>query len=430
MRAYRYCCRTWTDKQHVRHTLSEVRSLLATGVARCHQQCSAARIPPRFRALSTLARIGDAQARGLTAQLVEQDRELVPTPEQEALKQWITSTLKPLLERHSGGVLQFFGSCDNGFWMNGSDVDACLVIRRCTLRASWWTKLKLVQCLVQREQLGSAQVVKAARVPIAKVCDTLGADLCDVSINNVAALENSRFVGALAQLDPRVPSMGRFIKHWASRRRINNRSEGTLSTYTLILQLVFFLQTRHLPVLPRVVDMLTAEVSSSRALAEAEALQGASGADALPRAVARLLTGPEMDMTSGQLRPLPFLTEPEAIFRGMRGPSDERNQESIGELMHGFFQFYGSDEFRGGSEGGCQTVFVYDGQREANDLGVLVMRCPLTGKNVNPFIPAVWRAIHAEFERAAALLARGAGLAELCEPAEESPAGLGARSRA
>jgi len=75
--------------------------------------------------------------------------------------------------------------------------------------------------------MGTAQIVRGARVPVAKLYDLNGAELCDVSVNNVAALENSRFVGILAELDPRVQRLGRFIKHWASRRRINNRSEGT-----------------------------------------------------------------------------------------------------------------------------------------------------------------------------------------------------------
>jgi len=331
------------------------------------------------------------------------------------------------LERHSGGVLRFFGSCDNGFWMNGSDVDACLVIRKCTKRQSWLTKLRLVQCLVQRAKFGTAQVVGAARVPIAKVCNLSGVELCDVSVNNVAALENSRFVWALAQLDPRVPQLGRCIKHWASRRCINNRSEGTLSTYTLILQLVYFLQTREPPVLPRVVDILTDEV---KARMQAEAQPSSCGADAtLPRAVNNLAPEPEMNDLSGQLRPLPYLTDAGAIRERMQSVTHVQNRESVGELLYGFFQLWGRDEFRGGSEGSCQTVFTYDALREENDLGVLVIRCPLTGKNVNPFTPTVWRAIHSEFDRAAVLLDRGATLADLCEPAEESPAGRNPRGK-
>merc|ERR1719263_2503694 len=100
---------------------------------------------------------------------------------------------------------------------------------------------------------------------------------------------------------------------------------------------------------------------------------------------------------------------------------DAENTESLGQLLHDFFQFWGHEEFRGGSEGNGQTVLVYDGTREVNDLAALVMRCPLTGKNVNPFTASVWRAIHSEFERAAEILQSGASLDELCEAADESP---------
>lgn len=369
--------------------------------------------------------------RRLTDELEEQDLQLVPTPEQHAQKQWLASTLKPLLENHSGGTLHTFGSCDNGFWIKGSDVDACLVIKRCTHRQSLLTKLRLVQCLVERERFGTAQVVAAARVPIAKVCNTAGVEMCDISVNNVAALENSRFVGTLAQLDPRVPPLGRLIKHWASRRRINNRSEGTLSTYTLILQLFFFLQTRDPPILPRVVDILTEIVSarSQQGIFASASHSCTHTAESPARAVNAFAPGPEMDVASGRLRDLPFLSDARAILSQDRFLGLGCNTESLGELLHGFFQLWGKEEFRGGSQGNGQTVHVYDAEREVNDLGVLVLRCPLTGKNVNPFTPAVWRAIHAEFERAAVLLLQEGPLAKLWEAAEGSPAGRGPRTR-
>jgi len=181
-------------------------------------------------------------------------------------------------------------------------------------------------------------------------------------------------VAALSQLDPRVPPLGRFVKHWATRRRINNRSEGTLSTYTLILQLFYFLQTRSPPVLPRVADLLRAPEGPAEEPA---------------RAVNALASAPEMDAASGELRQLPFLAEPREIGERFRAG---RNAESLGELLHGFFQLWGQEAFRGGDEGFGQTVYVYDATCERNDLGVLVVRCPLTGKNVNPFTAIVWRA--------------------------------------
>ncbi|CAK9016464.1 Poly(A) RNA polymerase cid13 (PAP) (Caffeine-induced death protein 13) (Polynucleotide adenylyltransferase cid13) [Durusdinium trenchii] len=212
--------------------------------------------------------------------------------------------------------------------------------------------------------------------------------------------------------------LGRFIKHWASQRCINNRAEGTLSTYTLILQLFYSLQLRNPPVLPMVTDILTESLQT----------QGVSGMEPsieVPKAVNHFLTDPEMDEMTGELRSLPFLTDPKMI-------REERirhrmNEESLGELLLGFFELWGREEFGGGEEGDGQTVYVYDASCELNDLGVLVMRCPLTGKNVNPFTTMVWRAIHGEFARAARLLRAGCRLEELCEPTEGPPAGCGHR---
>jgi len=358
----------------------------------------------------------------LTRQLEETDLQLVPTAGQHERKSWIVGSLAPLLHRHTGGQLHTFGSCENGFWMNGSDVDACLVVRHCSQRQSWVTKLRLVESLVRREEIGTAQLVRAARVPVAKVLDKEGIELCDISVNNVAALENSKFVGALSQLDPRARILGRFIKHWASRRRINNRSEGTLSTYTLILQLFYFLQTRNPPVLPVLVNLLSEPLQ--------ELLAGPDDSADAVTAVNALATGPEMDVASGELRSPPFLTDATAICEG-RFPEAGKNSASVGELLYGFFQFWGDEVFAGG-EGSGQTVLVYDGTRSKNDLGVLVMRCPLTGKNVNPFTASVWQGIHAEFARAARLLANSEKvcLEELCEAALEPPAAAhGPRTR-
>lgn len=381
---------------------------------------AAARPPPLA---AVLAQEAPREADPLTSQLLELDARLAPTAEQHARKRWIETSLQPLFERHTGGVLHMFGSCANGFWMNGSDVDACLVVRRCTQRQSWLTKLRLVDCLVRREGLGTAQVVRNARVPVAKLMDKSGVEFCDITVNNVAALENSRFVQTLAHVDPRVISLGRVIKHWASRRQINNRSEGTLSTYTLILQLFYFLQTLAHPVLPLVTDLLV------EAPSPAQTTTSAFSSTEFFHAVNAIFPGPEMSEASGELRPLPFVTDLAAI-RGEGGcfPCGGGNKAQLGELLHGFFRLWGDKAFRGGDEGQGQTVRVFDGEREENDLGVLVMRCPLTGKNVNPFTISVWQAIHDEFVRASSLLDQGRGLEELCEAAEEPPVVVQVRS--
>lgn len=366
----------------------------------------------------------------LGEELSDLEDQLLPTAEQKNQKAWVENSLQPLLEKYTGGSLHMFGSCQNGFWMNGSDVDACLKLKRCTQRQSWLTKLRLVKDIVKMEHMGDAELVKFARVPIAKVQNRSQIELCDISVNNVAALENSRFVLAMALLDPRIPTLGRLIKYWAGRRRINNRSEGTLSTYTLILQLFYSLQKRAVPILPHVANLLTKEASASRD----EFLANGIGAAAISHAAAQgdvraanaFASEFEMNDATGELRPLPFLSAKQDIAE--RFPGFDENKESIADLLRSFFELWGREDFSGSNVSG-KTVYVYDACEEDNELGVLVMRCPLTGKNVNPFTPTRWQAIHAEFERAARMLKEGQHFADLCQVAGVTPGSRGSRGR-
>merc|ERR1711862_611598 len=115
--------------------------------------------------------------------------------------------------------------------------DACLVASHCSLRQSCLTRLKVVQALVRRLPNISNALIVPARVPVCKLYSGQR-NVCDISVNNTYAVENSRLVGTFSRVDRRVRIIGRLLKHWATRRDINNRAQGTLSTYTLILQLI------------------------------------------------------------------------------------------------------------------------------------------------------------------------------------------------
>lgn len=85
-----------------------------------------------------------------------------------------------------------------------------------------------------------------ARVPVAKVLDPITKqEVGDISVNNSIALDNSHFVRTMALADPRVRHLGRIVKYWAKQRRINDRAQGTLSTYALVLQVLYILQRRN-----------------------------------------------------------------------------------------------------------------------------------------------------------------------------------------
>jgi DNA polymerase sigma len=64
--------------------------------------------------------------------------------------------------------------------------------------------------------------IPAAKVRIVKVWDPELQLSCDMNVNNVAALENTRMINLYVQLDPRVRPLAMIIKHWTKRRILND----------------------------------------------------------------------------------------------------------------------------------------------------------------------------------------------------------------
>ncbi|KEP66499.1 UNVERIFIED_CONTAM: polynucleotide adenylyltransferase [Hammondia hammondi] len=328
----------------------------------------------------------------LGAQLLEIDERMLPDEQQFLQKQYLLDTLGPLLRQHIGGQLVPFGSCANGFWVRGSDVDSCLVLSGCEGRLAQRAKLRVVKELVERHRIGEATVVPA-QVPIAKVCNAHGKGLIDVSVNNCTALENSIFVKTFGAIDDRVRPLGRFIKHWATQRNINNRAEGTLSTYTLMLQLFFFLQQRSPPILPPYTALLldTDRTKASSPAAPSPCSLSLSSSSptcdgSSPTGLTPMFSDSEVggctprhadtsrDVAADRepeiaprtpaegLKPLPFCTDIDYIRKNLF-PEYGRNKETVGELIHDFFLFYGkrSSKLFSPCDGATVTVEVYDG---------------------------------------------------------------------
>jgi DNA polymerase sigma len=74
---------------------------------------------------------------------------------------------------------------------------------------------------------------------------------CDINVNNSLAIENTRLVKLYVDIDERVRPLAMIIKYWAKSRLLNDAAGGgTLTSYTWILMVINFLQTRDPPILP------------------------------------------------------------------------------------------------------------------------------------------------------------------------------------
>ncbi|CAO2651602.1 Nn.00g041720.m01.CDS01 [Neocucurbitaria sp. VM-36] len=235
--------------------------------------------------------------------------------------------------------------------------------------------------------------IPAAKVRIVKIWDPELQLACDINVNNVAAIENTRMIKTYIQIDDRVRPLAMIIKHWTKRRILNDAGiGGTISSYTWICLILNFLQTREVPVLP----------------------------------VLHNLPDRALDETTGQ----PSLGAFADDVGKLRGFGD-KNKESLGQLLFHFFRLYGHEvdyeqeaisvrqgkrikrEERGWQPGG--------GHKEG--VNRLCVEEPFnTERNLgNSADGYAWRGIHLELRRAFDLLADGQQLEKACEQFEYPP---------
>ncbi len=314
----------------------------------------------------------------LRSDILELSASLEAPPEQYAKLESIIRFLKAQLLPRFGYQCKVepFGSCSNGLWSHASDVDVTLILPQCNTKPKIVSKLRAARSFIRRAEsphLGSRTfIIEHARIPVLQM-NMYGIQI-DVSVNNISGVENSLLVRTWCRMDPRFVPLARTIKHWATMRNINDRSRGTLSTYTILLQLMFFLQTRSPPIVPKFAEFAKPHILSQ-----------------------------PFDELAGNLRETPFDT---SVVNWTHTGS--LNHEELHTLFYEFFELWGNEELTNG-------VDVTNDVMSFPVTGVLSMHCPLTGNDVNVMNTTTWRKIHHEYIMAKNLLRKGATYAELIE---------------
>lgn len=174
---------------------------------------------------------------------------LIPAEEEKAKqKQLLTLLEKLVCKEWPNARLYLYGSCANSFGVSKSDIDVCLAIDDRDVSKSEML-LKLADIL-QSDNLQNVQALTRARVPIVKLMDPVTGISCDICINNVLAVVNSKLLRDYAEIDVRLRQLAFLVKHWAKSRGVNETYQGTLSSYAYVLMCIHFLQQRNPPILP------------------------------------------------------------------------------------------------------------------------------------------------------------------------------------
>ncbi|NXF54111.1 GLD2 polymerase, partial [Oceanites oceanicus] len=162
------------------------------------------------------------------------------------------------------------GSSLNGFATRSSDGDLCLVVKEepiptfffnfnTVFQVNQKTEARRILSLVQKlfstklcNYIERPQLIRA-KVPIVKFRDKVRQ--FDLNVNNVVGIRNTFLLRTYAYIENRVRPLVLVVKKWASFHDINDASRGTLSSYSLVLMVVHYLQTLPEPILPSLQKM-------------------------------------------------------------------------------------------------------------------------------------------------------------------------------
>ncbi|NXI53565.1 GLD2 polymerase, partial [Chloroceryle aenea] len=148
------------------------------------------------------------------------------------------------------------GSSLNGFGTRSSDGDLCLVIKEEPVNQK--TEARHILSIVQKlfttklsSYIERPQLIRA-KVPIVKFKDKVRQVQVDfdLNVNNVVGIRNTFLLRTYAYIENRVRPLVLVIKKWARFHDINDASRGTLSSYSLVLMVLHYLQTLPEPIIP------------------------------------------------------------------------------------------------------------------------------------------------------------------------------------
>ncbi|XP_015599027.1 poly(A) RNA polymerase gld-2 homolog A isoform X3 [Cephus cinctus] len=136
------------------------------------------------------------------------------------------------------------GSTMNGFGSDNSDVDMCLLVRHTEMdqrNEAIGHLEQILKCLKKCDFIEQLELIQA-KVPILKFHDSMQNLEVDLNCNNAVGIRNTHLLYCYSQVDWRVRPLVLVIKLWAQFQDINDAKNMTISSYSLVLMVIHFLQ--------------------------------------------------------------------------------------------------------------------------------------------------------------------------------------------
>ncbi|KAI1070624.1 hypothetical protein LB507_007052 [Fusarium sp. FIESC RH6] len=150
---------------------------------------------------------------------------------------------------------------------------------------------------------------------------------CDINFSAHLALHNTALLRCYSHTDPRVRPMVLFVKHWAKVRGINSGYRGTLSSYGYVLMVLHYLVNVADPFVSPNLQLFAPPLPPGLSPVEFE------------------------NLTSCRGHNVQFWRNEEDILRLARANQLNRNSDTIGHLLRGFFEYYAHSSMLSTSSG-------------------------------------------------------------------------------
>ncbi|XP_034489413.1 poly(A) RNA polymerase gld-2 homolog B [Drosophila innubila] len=169
---------------------------------------------------------------------------------------WIN---QPMFSRYR---ICLVGSTITGFGTDSSDIDMCLLPEQPShhqqqhhyhneLRTEALMTLNLFHTVLKEMEAFQDFNLIEARVPILRFKDRINGIEVDLNYNNCVGIKNTYLLQLYAQLDWRTRPLVVIVKLWAQYHDINDAKRMTVSSYSLVLMVLHYLQYGCVPhVLP------------------------------------------------------------------------------------------------------------------------------------------------------------------------------------
>eukprot|EP00092_Neocalanus_flemingeri_P026429 GFUD01028647.1.p1 GENE.GFUD01028647.1~~GFUD01028647.1.p1 ORF type:complete len:565 (+),score=163.95 GFUD01028647.1:54-1748(+) len=150
-----------------------------------------------------------------------------------------------------------FGSSASGLGLRGCDLDIHVELgpnvkdETFDVKAGMWgdrfKTRKVSDILRRKERFKSAVPIINARIPIIRLKERMTSIKCDINVVSRMGVKNTEYIALCSEYDPRCRPLIGILKYFSSKQEITGSGKGDhVNSYTLVLMVVFFLQTRNI----------------------------------------------------------------------------------------------------------------------------------------------------------------------------------------